>query len=360
VPSSITPCAAAVDLEFAIRVDALITERLEQVPNAASRLEGLGVDGVWAAESNQDPFFPSLLAAEHTHHVVVGTSIAVALARSPMVLAYETAALQRLAPGRVMIGLGSQIEAHVNRRFGMPWSNPVERMREYVEAVRTIWRSWTTGTRLSFRGDYYSLTFMPEFAVPEIAQPSAVPLLLGGVGRQMTEAAGEVADGFIGHPLSTPQYLRSVSLPALERGLARRKEVARRFTVSAQVLVATGTDKEIARAIEACRVQLAIWASTPAYTPILSLHGIGDIHTESQRLVARRRWHEISRVISDDIVNLFVVVASPDQLPAKLAQRFGSLVHRLSFALAPSAWRRPDQWASVLSAVQQIDELRDR
>src|SRR5271166_1513727 len=190
------------------------------VVDRAREAEAAGYDGLWSAETSHDPFLPLVLAAEHTERIQVGTGIAVAFARNPMTLATTANDLHTMARGRFMLGLGSKIKPHIEKRFSMPWSHPAPRMRELILAVRAIWASWAEGTRLAFRGEFYRHTLMTPMFDPGPNPYGNPPVFLAAVGTRMTEVAGEVADGLLAHAFTTERYLREVSLPALERGLA--------------------------------------------------------------------------------------------------------------------------------------------
>ena len=202
-----------------MKVDGGISTDLRKVPGQARAAEEFGYSGLWTAETNHDPFLPLVLAAEHTEQVELGTSIAVAFARNPMILATTANDLQTASQGRFMLGLGSQIKPHIEKRFSMPWSHPAPRMRELISAIRSIWLSWSDGSRLAFRGEYYRHTLMTPMFDPGPNPYGNPPIFLAAVGSLMTEVAGEVADGLLAHSFTTARYLREVTLPALDRGL---------------------------------------------------------------------------------------------------------------------------------------------
>jgi probable F420-dependent oxidoreductase len=212
-----------------VKVDGGISFETANAARSAKEAEEAGYDGAWTAETSHDPFLACLLGAEHTTRLEVGTAIAVAFARSPMTLAHTANDLQAFSSGRFLLGLGSQIKPHIEKRFSMPWSHPAPRMREFISAMRAIWDSWHNGTKLEFRGDFYSHTLMTPFFNPGPNPHGAPKVFLAGVGALMTEVAGEVCDGFICHGFTTERYLREVTLPALEKGRARR---ARRWRAS--------------------------------------------------------------------------------------------------------------------------------
>ncbi len=301
----------------------------------ARRREKAGYDGLWSSESAHDPFLPLVLAAEHTERAELGTAIAVAFARSPMQLAYTAHDLQAYSGGRFILGLGSQIKPHIERRFGMPWSHPAPRMREFVMALRAIWSAWNDGTRLSFRGDFYQHTLMTPFFSPPPAPGGPPGIFLAAVGEAMTAVAGEVADGLLVHAFTTERYLREVTLPALDRGLAAAGRSRGDAEVSLLAMIATGrTDEEMACAVAGIRARIAFYGSTPAYRAVLGRHGwagLGDELNALSRSDRGDKWEAMGGLIDDDVLHAFAVVAEPAGVAAQIRRRFGGLIDRVSF-----------------------------
>ena len=292
----------------------------------------IGYSGLWVAETSHDPFVQVALAARHESNVELGTSIAVAFARNPMTTAMAANDLQLATGGRFLLGLGSQIRPHVERRFSMPWSHPGPRMREYILAMRAIWACWHEGSKLDFRGEFYSHTLMTPFFNPGPSRFGAPKVFLAGVGQLMTEVAGEVADGLLVHAFTTERYLREVTLPALERGLARVGASRAEFQLSYPGFVVTGdSDEEIAHSASFVRQQIAFYASTPAYRGVLDLHGWGHIQPELNTLSKQGKWTEMGGLVTDEMLETFAVVASPEDLGPKVIARFGDVVDRFSF-----------------------------
>lgn len=311
----------------------LIDSTIAGLDDAASRaagLERLGFDGLWAGEMNGDPFLTLALAAHGSDRIGLGTSVAVALARSPMTVAYSADDLQRFSGGRLRLGLGSQVRAHIDRRFAMPSDRPAARMREYVRALRAIWAHWHDGADLAFDGEFTHHTLMPPDFVPPAHGFGPPRILLAGVGPVMTRVAAEVADGFLCHGFTTARWIRERTLPALTAGGAGDG-----FEVVATPFVVTGTDERIERGVAALRRRLAFYASTPAYRPLLELHGWADAGIELTRLSTAGEWDRMTALIGDDMIDEFAVVASPRELPGRLARRFGALLTRMSFAPGP-------------------------
>ena len=277
-----------------------------------------------------------------------GPGIAVAFARNPMTLAVLANDLQLLSKGRFMLGMGSQIKPHITKRFSMPWSHPAPRMRELILAIRAIWKTWETGEPLAFRGEFYTHTLMTPFFNPGPNPYGNPKILLAAVGELMTEVAGEVGDGFLVHGFSTERYLREVSLPALERGAAKAGKTRADLTVSYPGFVVTGPDdKSMAAAAKGVREQIAFYGSTPAYRPVLELHGWGDLHPELNTLSKRGEWEKMGELINDEILNTFAVVAPLDQVAAEVRKRFEDVVDRFSF-YAPYKVD-PEMWKGVLA-----------
>ncbi len=327
-----------------MKIDAgLMTADLSQVAANAERLEAQGYDGIVSAETAHDPFFPLLLAAEHTERVSLMTSIAVAFARSPMTLANIGHDLNAYSKGRFILGLGSQIQPHITKRFSMPWSHPAARMRELISAMRAIWRCWYEGEKLAFRGDFYTHTLMTPMFTPLDTKYGPPKVFLAAVGPLMTEVAGEVADGMIIHAFTTAKYVREHTLPALERGLARAGRKRSDFQLSYPVFVVTGLDeKSWERSRTAVTKQIAFYGSTPAYRPVLEAHGWGELQSELNAMSKRGEWDEMGRRITDEILEEFAVVGSPGEIPRKLLQRYGRDVDRVlaTFDFASDEARR--------------------
>jgi probable F420-dependent oxidoreductase len=330
-----------------MKVDGPLHDSLASIPARARELEDIGYDGAFTFEGPHDPFLPVLLAAEHTERLELATAIAVAFARNPMTLAQTAYDLQLASEGRFILGLGSQIRPHIEKRFSMPWSKPAARMRELALAIRAIWASWHEGAALRFEGDFYRHTLMTPFFNPGPNPYGKPRLWLAGVGPAMTEVAGEVADGFLVHPFSTEQFLQDVTLPALERGFARSVRTRDGFEISFPLMIVTGeSEEEIAAAEEGVRRQLAFYGSTPAYRRVLDVHGWGDLQPELNRLSKEGRWEDMGALIGDDLVDVFTVRGKPEEIALKVLSRYGDLVDRISF----NAPYRSDlaRWTAVL------------
>ena len=299
---------------------------LTGVAEVARAAEEAGVVALWTAETSHDPFLPLALAAEHTQGLELGTAIAVAFARSPLVTAATAWDLARQSRGRLLLGLGTQVRAHVERRFGMRWSGrPVAQLREYVAVLRAAWEAWQTGTRPSFRGDHYRFTLMsPVFDPGPIDHPH-IPVYLAGVGAGMTRLAGEVADGLIVHPLHSRAYLADVVLPAVIDGARGAGREPSAVTIAASVIVAT-SDEEVAEA----RRTIGFYASTPTYRAVLEHHGWGSVADALAEHARRRRWEALAGEVSDGMLDAFAVHAAPQDLRSALERHAGQHIGRVA------------------------------
>jgi probable F420-dependent oxidoreductase len=319
-----------------VKVDCFINtgDTVSGAAGSARAAEGAGLDAVWCGEVNNDPLLACALAAAATETITVGTGVVAVLARSPMSLAASAHDLARLSRGRFVLGVGSQVRAHVERRYGMPFDRPVARMREYVAALRAIWRCWDEGERLDFRGEFWSHTLMSPVMQPPPNPYGPPPVYLAAVGPRMTELAGETADGLFAHGFTTADYVRDVTLPALDRGRVRGQRPGHRIPIVAPVLVATGRDEdEAARGATATRASVAFYGSTPAYRSVLAHHGWDDLHLDLAALARQGRWAELPDAVDDVVVDAFAVVAPIDRLPAALHERWGGLLDRVAVPL---------------------------
>ena len=328
---------------------------LSQTRAQAQKQEAAGYDGLWLGETKHDPFLQALQVIEATERVTVGTSIAIAFARTPMTLANTAFDLARYSNGRFILGLGSQVRPHIERRFSMTWSHPAPRMREFVLALRAIWATWQDGVPLNFEGEFYRHTLMTPFFTPEPLECPLPPVFLAGVGETMTAVAGEVADGFFCHAFTTERYIREVTLPALHKGRRKAgKDNLDDFTVCIPAFVTPArTEAEMAEAVRGTKAQIAFYASTPGYRGVLDLHGWGDVQPELTRLSRNGQWDEMGELITDEMLHAFSIVGSPSEVGAALKTKYNGLVDRISFYAdvrdaARNAGRNPRRTALAL------------
>ncbi|TDE11825.1 TIGR03617 family F420-dependent LLM class oxidoreductase [Jiangella asiatica] len=301
------------------------------VQDVARRAERLGLDALWSSENKHDAFLPLAYAAAATTRLRVGTSVAIAFSRSPMVVAQLAWDLQRMSGGRFLLGLGTQVKAHVTRRFAMPWGRPAARMRDYVTALRAIWRSFQDGTRLRHDGEFYAHTLLtPAFDPGPIDHPD-IPVSIAGVNPGLTAVAGELCDGFHVHPFHSTAYLREVTMPNLARGAAAAGRGPSAVAVSASTFVVTGTDAaERDRARRAVRERLAFYASTPSYRTVLEVHGWESAGAALTQLARDGRWDDLPGLVTDEMLGQFAVEAAPDEVGATLRERYQGLLDRVA------------------------------
>ena len=315
-----------------MKIDALMCGGPGEAPGEAAAAQASGYDGLHSSELQHDPFLLVARAVAGAPELEFGTSIAVAFARSPMTVAYSARDLQALAGGRFHLGLGSQVKAHVERRFSMPWSRPAARMREYVLALRAIWRSWQDGGKLDFDGEFYQHTLMTPMFSPGPLESGPPRVLLAAVGDAMTRVAGEVADGLIAHSFTTRRYLQEVTLPTVRAGLAHGGRSEKDFDLVYAPFVVTGADEEsMAASAAVARERIAFYASTPSYRAVLELHGWGDLQASLNALARQGKWREMGGLIDNEMLGAFAVVAPLDELPAANARWVGGLADRTSF-----------------------------
>jgi len=330
----------------------LLRPSLREIGPMAKRLEDLGFDGIFSPELRNDPFLPLVLAAEQTRRIDLGTGIAVALPRSPMHLAQTARDLQAYSGGRFILGLGSQVKAHIERRFSARFDKPAARMREMVLAIRAIWKAWEESSPLKFEGEYYRHTLMTPFFDPGPSGFGPPRIFMAAVGDLMTEAAGEVADGMLMHGFSTELSMRQRTLPALRRGLRKAGRSLAEIELKYPVFVVSGeTPEEFDRAASAVRDQIAFYASTPTYRPVLEVHGWESLQEKLHGMAREGRWSELGAFITDEMLDAFALCGKIADLPAKAARRYGDLVNRLSFVspLKPD----PEEWVELVVACRR-------
>lgn len=320
---------------------------------AARAAEEDGFDAIQSNELRHDPFAPLAFAALATERVQLATSVAIAFPRSPMIVANQAWDLARHSGGRFVIGLGSQVKAHNERRFSVPWIAPAARMGEYVEALRAIFRCWETGARLDFRGRHYSFTLMtPEFTPERLGLPMP-PVALAAVGPGMLKAAARHADSVRLHGFATRAYLEQVVRPLLAEELAAAGKSFEQFEVTGGGFVATGPDDAAVReAAEKLRYRVAFYGSTPAYRPVFELHGLGELGVRLTEMSKQGAWERMAAQVSDDVLDLFVARAPYEGIAEAIARRFGGVVDSVSLEFAPdtpAATRR-----GVVEAIQRI------
>ncbi len=335
-----------------MQVDAHIAySTLAEVPGLAKGAERLGVDGLWFSETAHDPFLGAALAAEHTSHVGIGTSVAIAFTRSPTLLAYLAWDLAALSKGRFTLGLGTQVKAHIERRFGMPWDPPAPKLTDTVQAIHAVWQSWRTRTPLNYQGRFYRLNLMSAFFTPPPLE-AAIPIVTAGVNPALCRVAGAIADGFQVHPFHTVSYLRDIIRPAIERGRTKSARTGQPFSVGTTVFTVSGsTEPEREWSREQVKQAIAFYASTPSYRGVLAHHGWDGVGQRLSALARRGAWEAMAHEVTDEILETIAIVAPTADLGGRIVERYGGLVDRIGL-YDPFSPEREAQWRSLLGAVR--------
>jgi probable F420-dependent oxidoreductase len=333
-------------------IDGPLYAQLADAAAESRRLQQTGYDGVYTLEGSGDPFLPLAIAAEHCPGLTIATGIAVAFPRNPCHIAYQAWDLQRFSSGHFMLGIGSQVRAHIERRFGIDFDPPAKRMREYILAVKGFFDCWQNGSTLDFQGEFYRHSLMTPMFNPGPLESGPPPILLGAVGPHMTGVAGEVADGLIVHPFNTLPFLREQQLPALERGRARADSKADDFILQVGAICVTGTTEEEYQAAEATvKGLLAFYGSTPAYLPPMAAVGYEALQPELNRLSKQGRWDEMALLIDDDFLKAFAVCGEPATIASQLQDRYAGIATRLSI-YAP--YTLPDEtWGAIIATLKE-------
>ncbi len=330
---------------------------LKDVPAIARAAEEIGFAALWTTETQHDPFLPCTLIAEHSERLHFGTAIAVSFARNPAILAYTAWDLAQQSNGRFILGLGTQVKAHIERRFGMTWPESVTgKLREQIAAMRAFWDCWQNGTKLDFRGEYYKLTLMSPFfnpgPLPSLPSPigggdggEVIPIYIAGVNTGLAKLAGETCQGFHAHPFNSRRYLGEVLLPAIETGAAKAGRKRKDVKVSVTAFVATTPEEE-----NFCRAQISFYASTPSYRPVMALHGWEDVAEKLSAYAARGEWGEMFGLINDDMLREFCLIADEADLPAALQERYAGIADRLTLYLPFSPGEKEGFWRGMARA----------
>jgi probable F420-dependent oxidoreductase len=320
---------------------------LSSIPSIARAADKMGFDTLWSTETKHDPFLPGALIAEHTQCIRFGTAVAIAFARSPQTLAQKAWDLSEMSDGRFKLGLGTQVKAHIVRRFGMAWpESAVGKLREQIQAVRAFWHTWQSGDPLNFRGKYYKLTLMTPFFNPGPIDHPKIPIYIAGVNKGLARLAGELADGFLIHPLHSELYLKEALLPAIAQGAANSSRSLSDIDISATAFVVTSQEEE-----QFIRSQIAFYASTPSYLAVMSLHGWEDTANELSRLARRQRWGDMSGLIDDKMLATFAVVASVSKLPDAIINRYQGLADRITLYLPFIPGERDSYWRRIIQGI---------
>jgi probable F420-dependent oxidoreductase len=327
---------------------------LQSVGETARAAESLGFAGLWTSETKHDAFLPLAIAANATENIDLGTSIAVAFSRSPMETAQTAWDLQDLSNGRFILGLGTQVKAHIKRRFSMPWDRPVARLREYIGALRAIWRSFQSEDPLKFEGEFYRHTLITPFFNPGPIEHPEIPVYIAGVNTNLARLAGELCDGFHVHPFHSPEYVRRTVKPAIAEGAQSEGRYPGEVELATAVFVVTGeSGEEIEEQREKMRAQISFYASTPTYRTVLEAHRWEEVGERLGKLARDKRWDEMPDLITDEMLAAFTVEAAPDEIGAALRERYEGLIDRVA-PYAPFVPGQKDEvWRATVASVHE-------
>lgn len=336
-------------LDAALAINAA---RLRDVAQIARAAEEIGFGALWTPETQHNGFYPLLVAAEHTQRILLGTAVAIAFPRSPMVMAQNAWDLQALSGGRFILGLGTQVKAHIERRYSVAWDAPVARLRDYIAALRAIWQSWQAGERLSYQGQFYQHTLMTPFFNPgPIANPR-IPIYIAGVNEGLARLAGEACDGFHVHPFHSVKYINEVVRPQVAAGAERAGRSPADVALVSSVFAITGPNEAAIEATRAlAREQIAFYASTPTYRVVLACHGWEDVGEQLSRLAAMKRWSQMGALITDEMLSVFAVQAPFDRIGQALRERYDGVLDRVFGYLPYQPGELDDAWRAIVAAV---------
>jgi probable F420-dependent oxidoreductase len=336
-------------LDAGLAVEGKHLPTIDEVGRAA---ESLGFAGLWTSETKHDSFLPLAVAANSTRALDLGTSIAIAFSRSPMTTAQLSWDLQDLSGGRFILGLGTQVKAHIERRFSMPWGRPVARLKDYILALRAIWQSFQTEGSLDYEGEFYRHTLMTPFFNPGPIEHPEIPIYIAGVNTRLAKLAGELCDGFHVHPFHTLEYVRQIVKPAIAEGAEKKDRKPEDIKLTTSVFIITGeTEEELEEQREKIRAQAAFYASTPSYRIVLEAHGWEDTGEELGKLARDKKWDEMPGLVTDEMLRAFAVEAAPDEVGSALKERYEGLIDRVSLYLPFVPGERDDFWQAALDAV---------
>jgi probable F420-dependent oxidoreductase len=317
----------------------------------ARAAEDLGFAGLWTSETKHDAFLPLAIAANASHQIELGTSVAIAFSRSPMEMAQTSWDLQDLSAGRFVLGLGTQVKAHITRRFSMPWDRPAARLREYILALRAIWESFQTEGPLQFEGEFYRHTLMTPFFNPGPIEHPEIPLYIAGVNTRLAELAGELCEGFHVHPFHSPEYVRKTVIPAIAEGARQANRDLDQVTLATSAFVITGENRESAtEQRESVRAQISFYASTPTYRTVLEAHGWEEVGERLETMAREKKWPEMPALITDEMLAAFAIEAAPDEIGPALKERYDGLIDRVALYLPFVPGEHDEFWRTVVDS----------
>jgi probable F420-dependent oxidoreductase len=328
-------------------------EYLKGMDKTARATEDLGFAGLWTSETKHDAFLPLAIAANATHEIELGTSVAIAFSRSPMETAQTAWDLQDLSEGRFVLGLGTQVKAHITRRFSMPWDRPAARLREYILALRAIWESFQTEKPLQVEGEYYQHTLMTPFFDPGPIDHPEIPIYIAGVNTRLANLAGEICDGFHVHPFHSPEYVRRTVIPAIAEGARKSNRDPEQITLATSAFVIAGENEERAtEQRESVRAQISFYASTPTYRTVLEAHGWEEVGERLGTMAREKKWREMPALITDEMLAAFAIEAIPDEIGTALEERYEGLIDRVALYIPFAPGERDAFWRTVVESVR--------
>ena len=318
--------------------------------------EEVGFNCIWTSETKHNPFLPLSIASQNTSKIKLGTAISVALARSPMVLAYTSWDLSQLSNGRFFLGLGTQVGAHVKRRFGMPWNSPVAQLKEIISCIRHIWNCWQTQSPLDFNGKYYKLNLMTPFFNPGPIEYPDIPIYIAGVNEALCKTAGKLCDGFHVHPLHTEQYIQDLITPNIKLGCESTNRNIKDVSLSGSVFVITGPDSDsMTKTKEFVRSQIAFYSSTPTYSKVLEMHGWGEIANQLNKLSSSGNFRDMPKLITDEILENIAIIGEPHEIAPLALKKYSGLLDRINFYLPFDTDMSPEMsywWKNTIRTIQ--------
>jgi probable F420-dependent oxidoreductase len=325
---------------------------LKGIDRTARAAEDLGFAGLWTSETKHDAFLPLAIAANETHEIELGTSVAIAFSRSPMETAQTAWDLQALSEGRFLLGLGTQVKAHITRRFSMPWGKPAARLREYILALREIWDSFQNEGPLQFEGEFYRHTLMTPFFNPGPIDHPQIPVYIAGVNTRLARLAGEICDGFHVHPFHSPEYVRQTVVPAIAAGAEVANRDPGQVTLATSSFVITGENGEDTKERrESVRAQISFYASTPTYRTVLEAHGWEEVGEKLGTMAREKKWREMPTLITDEMLAAFTIEAAPDEIGPALRERYDGLIDRVALYIPFVPGERDSFWQTVVESV---------
>lgn len=344
-----------------MKIDARLTSEgayALQTDEIAARAERLGIAGLWSGENKHDAFLPLAVASSATSEIQLGTAVAIAFSRSPMVTAQLAWDLQRRSGGRFLLGLGTQVKAHIERRFSMPWDRPAARLRDYVGALRASWHSFQTGERLRYEGEFYRHTLLTPVFNPGPIEHPQIPVSVAGVGAALARMAGEVADGFHVHPFHSTAYLHQVVLPAIADGARSAGRDPADVELSTSVFVITGADEaERRRRRDEVRSRIAFYASTPSYRAVLDAHGWAGVGETLTAMSKEQRWTEMAELVSDEMLDGFAIDAAPEDVGRRIRERYEGVVDRVALFEFLEPTQSDEFWQTIVRTATEEGRL---